>query len=75
MFDNNIVMAIDDKTDAYLKNYYDANKTKLIRQIVARQKQIRNSDKVVEDIRHQLINDLNNGIRKFVQLKHLKIHN
>ena len=55
----------------YNKQYYDANKQRIIKQIVERQKLIRNSDKYIEDNREKLINDLNNGTRKFVHYKTL----
>ena len=55
----------------YNKQYYDANKKRIIKQVVERQKLIRNSDKYIEDHRDKLINDLNNGTRKFVQYKTL----
>ena len=55
----------------YNKQYYDTNKKRIIKQVVERQKLIRNSDKYIEDHRDKLINDLNNGTRKFVQYKTL----
>ena len=40
-------MVTEDKK-AYMKQYYDANKTPLIQQITQRQRLIRNSDKHIE---------------------------
>ena len=37
-------MVTEDKK-AYMKQYYDANKTRMIQQIIQRQRLIRNSDK------------------------------
>jgi hypothetical protein len=55
----------------YNKTYYDEHKNKIIKQVVDRQKLIRNSDKYIEDTRDKLVDDLNNGVRKFIHFKTL----
>ena len=59
----------------YMKQYYDANKQRMIQQIMNRQKLIRNSDKYIEDNRDKIIEELNNGKRKFLQIQTLKKYN
>ena len=53
----------------YNKQYYDANKTRIIQQIIERQKLKRNSDQYIEENRNKLIDALNDGTRKFIQLR------
>jgi len=55
----------------YNKTYYNEHKNNIIKQVVDRQKLIRNSDKYIEDTRDKLVDDLNNGVSKFVQSKTL----
>ena len=59
----------------YMKQYYDANKERMIQQIMNRQKLIRNSDKYIEDTRDKIIEELNDGKRKFLQVQTLKKYN
>ena len=39
----------------YMKQYYDLNKPRMIKQIMAKQKMIKNSDKYIEDNRDKII--------------------
>ena len=39
----------------YMKQYYDLNKQRMIKQIMAKQKMIKNSDKYIEDNRDKII--------------------
>ena len=67
-------MVTEDKK-AYMKQYYDANKKRMIQQIMQRQRLVRNSDKHIEGTREKMINDLNNGTRKFIQMRTLAKYN
>ena len=67
-------MVTEDKK-AYMKQYYDANKTRLIQQITQRQRLIRNSDKHIEGMREKLIHDLNDGTRKYLHTRTLAKYN
>ena len=58
-----------------MKQYYDANKTRMIQQITQRQRLIRNSDKHIEGTREKLIHDLNNGTRKYLHMRTLAKYN
>ena len=53
----------------YNKQYYDANKTRIIQQIIERQKLKRNSDQYIEENRNKIIDALNDGTRNFIQLR------
>ena len=69
---------VEDKSEAkklYMKEYYDLNKQRMIKQIMAKQKMIRNSDKYIEDNRDKLIEELNDGRRKFLQITTLAKYN
>ena len=59
------------KTD-YMKEYYNKNKHKIIRQVVERAKLVTNSEKYIEANRGKIIDDLNSGKRKYVQMTTLK---
>ena len=63
-------MEVDTKTDrrVYMRSYYDENKSKMIRQIIKKQSFRRNSDNFIDKHRDKLIDDLNSGKRKFLQL-------
>ena len=67
-------MVTEDKK-AYMKQYYDANKKRMIQQIMQRQRLVRNSDKHIEGTREKLIDALNNGTRKFLQMRTLAKYN
>ena len=67
-------MGVEDKK-TYMKRYYDTNKTRIIQQIIQRQRLVRNSDKHMEDTRVKMIHDLNNGTRKFIQMRTLAKYN
>ena len=58
-----------------MKQYYDANKTRMIQQIMQRQRLIRNSDKHMEGTRENLIHDLNDGTRKYLHMRTLAKYN
>ena len=69
---------VEDKSEAkkqYRKEYYDLNKQRMIKQIMAKQKMIRNSDKYIEDNRDKLIEELKDGRRKFLQMAILAKYN
>ena len=55
----------------YNKTYDNELKNKIIKQVIDRQKLIRNSDKYIEDTRDKWVDDLNNGVKKFVHFKKL----
>ena len=63
-------MEQDKKQDRriYMRTYYDENRTKMIKQIIERQSIRRSSDSFIEQHRAKLIDDLNTGKRKPLQL-------
>ena len=69
---------VEDKGETkklYMKTYYELNRQKMIKQIMAKQKMIKNSDKYIEDSREKIIEELNNGTRKFLQMQTLAKYN
>ena len=52
----------------YMKQYYAANKAKMVKQIMTRQKLLKNSDVFIEQTRDQIIEELNSGKRKYLQM-------
>ena len=60
-----------ERQKTYHKQYYDTNKNRIIEQIKGRRKLIRNSDKYIEDNRDGLIEALDKGTKKFIQLRTL----
>ena len=50
-----------------MRSYYDEHRSKMMRQIIEKQSIRRNSDTFIEKHRDKLLDDLNNGKRKFLQ--------
>ena len=61
-----------EKRQAYNKTYYTMNKQKMVKQIVDSRRSIINSDDYIETNRARVIDELNNGTRKFIHLTTLR---
>ena len=52
----------------YMKQYYAANKAKMVKQIMTRQKLLKNSDAFIEGTRDKIIEELSSGKRQYLQM-------